>query len=980
MGDETKTLTELQRVLASQAPTDGELEVPSGLRLGRYVLLYRVGSGGMGVVYAAYDPELDRKVAVKVLRRQPRHAPSEDLARLEAQAMAKLTHPNVVMVHDVGTHGADLFIAMEFIGGRTLKVWLQEEEPSWNDIVETFVQAGRGLAAAHRAGVVHRDFKPSNVMVSDDGATKVLDFGLAQHWTSSSTPGGKADFDRDPDHPSTPGRLVGTLAYLPPERLQGIADDPRSDQFSFCAALWQALYGVLPFPAQGIAQYGTRLQKEPNSGEAPSRSIPSWLRQALLRGLSREPSQRFDSIEALLAAISPQRRRRRRRRWQGIAATLLTASMAGWLWQRSLSNTPCGDAGTRLVGIWDAPRQQSIQIAFLDTGLSFAEASWQSVSRLLDAQATAWIDQHTETCEATHLRGEQSAERLDERMACLDRNLGRLRALSESLQQADASTVIGAVEAASELPSPAACGQQGSSTPRPPLPEDPALRRDIDTIRASLEQQLTRQRFHRPVDLAMVHGAVARAEALSYPPLQAKALWTLGWLESQATNRQRGLGHLTDAAQVALAAGDTGQAIEVFTAMAKVESAPPADLRRASDWLGFARAHLAAMPTSQVGLELEISDAAAWIALPCRPQDARTHWGRALELAEETDGETSPRAASILANLSLLNTPEKESYLRRALDLLESWYGPEHPILAQHLSNLAAFEAARGRYDDAMALAHRALQVVTGDLPDRVVAEGAYPLALLGQLHLALDEPSAARQFLLQAQERVDPASQVDALPLRISLALGDAALLAQQGDNAANALATSSRLLEASRRLQAQTEPCTNDGDGREGDAVAPKEPTEPSATRVPSMMLLRQRAQLLALQQRPRQAWALLEPKLTEFEDASLPTSLRAELLLNGAEILLNLGNPQRAYPLTRQALLWTEAEHHPRRAARGHFAAAQCLWDDDPLAARGRAQQALEWLQGDQEPRRRLRRQIEQWLTRARDASSGGAGSSG
>lgn len=980
MGDETKTLTELQRVLVAQGPPDGDLDVPSGIRLGRYVLLYRVGSGGMGVVYAAYDPELDRKVAVKVLRRQPRSAPSEDLARLEAQAMAKLTHPNVVTVHDVGTHGTDLFIAMEFIGGRTLKAWLHEEQPPWSDIVETFVQAGHGLAAAHRAGLVHRDFKPSNVMLSEDGATKVLDFGLAQHWDAPPEQGESTGQDSG-QVSAPPKRLVGTLAYLPPERLQGMADDPRSDQFSFCAALWQALYGVLPFPSQSVAQYGLRLQEEPNSGEAPPRGIPSWLRQALLRGLSLEPSRRFDSIEELLTAISPRRRRRRRRRWQGTAALLLIASMAGLLWQLSRSSGPCGDAAVRLTEIWDTPSRQTIEEAFLGTGLSFAEDAWRSTSRLLESHAKAWVDEHTETCEATHLRGEQSAERLDERMACLDHNLGRFSALSVALQRADASTVIGAVQAAGELPPPSACSQQGAPSTRASLPEDPVLRRDMDAIRTSLEEQLARQRFHRPVDLAAVRRAVDAAEGLPYPPLQAQALWTLGWLESQSSARREGLRHLIDGAQVALRSGDIPQAVAIFTALAKVESTPPADLRQASIWLGFAEAHFDALPTQHAPLELEISDAAAWIALPCRPREAQAQWNRALELAGDTDGEASPRAASILANLSLLGTPEKESYLRRALHLLESWYGAEHPILAQHLSNLAAFEASQGHYRDAMTLAHRALDVVSGDLPDRVVAEGAYPLALLGQLHLAVDEPVAARNALLEAQERVDDAaSRPDALALRISLALGDAALLARQADTAETAVAQSARLLDANRRLQAHLATCPPDDLENIRDTVgtadaiqaAPGpstsaqrgESVEPPSIRVPALMLLRQRARLLMLRRQPQPAWDLLEPRLDEVEDPSLPTPLRADILLDGAEILLALDDPRRAYPLTRQALLWIDEAQHARRAARGHFAAARCLWDEDPLTARRRAEHALDLLQGDQEPRQRLRERIRQW----------------
>ncbi|MDQ3297575.1 MAG: protein kinase, partial [Myxococcota bacterium] len=193
-----------------------------GAQLGRYSVLASLGAGGMGVVYAAYDPELDRKIAVKVLR----HARAGDQLRDEARAIAKLAHPNVVAVHDVGRADGDVFIAMEHVDGVTVRDWLRTPHRV-PEILHVFEQAGAGLAAAHRAGLVHRDVKPSNIMIGNDGRVRVLDFGLAL-----------ADLE--------PGTIVGTPAYMAPEQQRGEAVDPRADQYAFCVALWEAVAGRRP--------------------------------------------------------------------------------------------------------------------------------------------------------------------------------------------------------------------------------------------------------------------------------------------------------------------------------------------------------------------------------------------------------------------------------------------------------------------------------------------------------------------------------------------------------------------------------------------------------------------------------------------------------------------------------------------------------------------------------------------------------------
>ena len=228
-----------------------------GSTVGRYIVLDRLGSGGMGVVFSAFDPELDRKVAVKVLNAGDRRKKKAGRVRLlrEAQALAKLNHPNTIAVYDVGTLGESVFLAMEFIAGKTLRGWVADKrdrgELDWRAVLDVFMQAGRGLAAAHAAGIVHRDFKPENVMVDLDGRARVLDFGLARPARDTTS---SADRE-DPEHSSgtfevrltATGAVMGTPYYMAPEQHRGDAVDERADQFSFCVALWEALFGGRPF-------------------------------------------------------------------------------------------------------------------------------------------------------------------------------------------------------------------------------------------------------------------------------------------------------------------------------------------------------------------------------------------------------------------------------------------------------------------------------------------------------------------------------------------------------------------------------------------------------------------------------------------------------------------------------------------------------------------------------------------------------------
>ncbi|HEY2364814.1 MAG TPA: protein kinase, partial [Polyangiaceae bacterium] len=418
--------TELQRAAG----------LPVGTRVGRYVLLERVGEGASGVVYSAHDPELDRKIAIKLL-----HAKIDAQERLfnEARAMAKLSHPNVVAVHDVGAFEGHVFVAMEFVAGGTLRAWMQDVHTT-EEIIAAFVDAGRGLAAAHKAGIIHRDFKPENVLASKDGRVRVTDFGLAAR--------GRADTNMpESDRNVAPGSdatlwtkaMAGTPAYMAPEQRDGGVADARSDQYAFCVAFAEALHGSRPESPRDVL-----------SPKGSTRRVPKKLSQILARGLEERPAARFPSMTSILRATLATQARGRR--WLALAALLVVAiATFGVVRVLSARSRMCADAAGGLKGVWDDDSRTAAQRAFDRSGAPNASETWQRVSKTLDAYAAQWTGSRTEACEATRIRGEQSDAMLGLRMQCLDRRRGELRALSDLFSRADTDVVEHAAFAASRL-------------------------------------------------------------------------------------------------------------------------------------------------------------------------------------------------------------------------------------------------------------------------------------------------------------------------------------------------------------------------------------------------------------------------------------------------------------------------------------------------------------------------------------------------
>ncbi|HVH98171.1 MAG TPA: serine/threonine-protein kinase, partial [Enhygromyxa sp.] len=475
-----------------------------GASIGRYVLLERLGAGGMGVVFAAWDTKLERRVALKLIsnRNPDLHRQLQARLKREAQAMARLRHPNVVSVYDSEEADGRLFITMEYIDGVSLRRWLQDPSRTGPEIVAAFRQAGEGLAAAHAQGVIHRDFKPDNVLIANDGRVLVLDFGLASWATSSSgvatqpseprarsgdDPGELEDDDPPSDEAARtsieaptigsageqlatnnltmPGAVLGTPAYIAPEQHRGQPIDARSDQFSFCAALWEALSGKLPFGRGPLVLARARTAKV---GEWERRDVPTTVEKALRRGLAWSPDERWPDMRALLDALAPAKRKRRR--WAAITVPAiaivlgLAAAQLGNRTGRSHADL-CDDAEARSSAVWNPGKANALALAFAGRGLQ-AQQSWPFLQAEIERWIASWVATDRDLCRRYGQFASIGGGVRQEQLACLDRQLGHVEQLIEVLATVSEAEIPKIFDLLVTLPSPQRCRELGSEPVR----------------------------------------------------------------------------------------------------------------------------------------------------------------------------------------------------------------------------------------------------------------------------------------------------------------------------------------------------------------------------------------------------------------------------------------------------------------------------------------------------------------------------------
>jgi predicted Ser/Thr protein kinase len=751
-----------------------------GHEIGRFIVLSYLGAGATGIVYAAYDPELDRKVALKVLRPQGQSS-RNDRVHLhdEAQAMAKVSHPNVVVVHEVGLHDDGIFIAMEFIRGATLGAWLKEQPRTWEEILGVFVQAGQGLAAAHAAGLVHRDFKPSNVIVGADGRVRVLDFGL------SCTP--------------TRARreVVGTPAYMSPEQFLGETIGPAADQFSFCASLYQALFGQLPFPGESTDEL--RLTVTSGQVRAPPRHVrvPSWLTAAVLRGLRHDPKDRFESMEALLRQLAPERARGRRTLLTAVAAAALLGLGGGYLGARAEATDPCGDALEQIDRIWHAEAQADIQRVFSGLPPVYAATTWPRVRLALDRWSDAWKANFRGAFEARQ-RGVMTEMSATHSAVCFERARAAFASAVMVLREADADVALHALEVANSLPDPAECSSSASLVAHTGASRDVhgAWRREL--FKSRLEAVKVHARAGQAADaIALVEDVIREAQAAGDWPILADAL-----LERARIDLERdpvsAEPYLTRAYLTAVTAGADFRAAEALALRVYVRGRTPGNLARAFDDLDLARAMLPRLgsPTS---LRALLSNNAGTLYLAAGDAErSEALLQESLLLRKSTDGEDALEVGKTLGNLALLSRDpaRRQERLREALRIFETNLGPAHP----DTMGLRILAGALARDPlDAMHLVERGCDALDAYRPDDL-HERADCLQHLAVHAREAGERELADAAILRARALVDQQARAErgqADRVADALIRGYAGLV--DGDHA-NALAELERALAKPR------------------------------------------------------------------------------------------------------------------------------------------------------------------------------------
>ncbi len=709
-------------------------------KLGRYRLLDEIGSGGMGVVYAAWDELLERKVAIKIVR--PDGGPGASAAALtarlvrEAQAIARLSHPNVVPIYDVGTVGDRVFVALEHVDGRTLREWLRESPRSWRAVVDVFVQAGRGLVAAHGVQLVHRDFKPTNVLVDRAERVRVTDFGLARmHGASDATSSGDVDLcaPSDPSLTAT-GVIVGTPAYMAPEQHMAGAADPRSDQFSFCVALFEAVHGVLPYEGRALDRLAhAKLSEEIRT--TGLRSIPAGVDAAIRRGLAASPAARWPTMQALVDALQ----RETQRSHAGPLVAVASIGVALLAWAAWPTSTRC-DGAERMAGIWDDERRATI--------------GQPAVRREIDGWAAEWIATYDRVC-----RGDASiASTTDAAMTCLARRRSELNAIVDALAEAPEM-----VEMVDRPPAIARCLAPSEDVA---ATRDAELAARIEAVRDQMDAALARRvtgHYTRARDISVA--ALEAAEELDVPALTVEARLSLAfslinlsdWQESEALlvrtfddARREGLDRL--AAEAAL-----------HLAYVSGERGHPDD---ALAWTRHAEALLARLPFDEPWLRASLMtfEADARAQLGDRVEAERLL--RAAAAAHERHG-WSPRALAMTHNnlASLLSedsrTAEAEAEYRIAQEIRIRELGPRHPDVALGLANLASVQSVGGRYDEALESLAAAEDILTDSVEPRHTTLGAIALQR-AMVYVRKGQPAEARPHAQRGLDIIGAAYGAD--------------------------------------------------------------------------------------------------------------------------------------------------------------------------------------------------------------------------
>jgi eukaryotic-like serine/threonine-protein kinase len=743
-------------------------------KIGRFSILRKIGHGGMGVVYAGYDDRLDRKVAIKLLRHHTGDAALHRLAR-EAQGLARLSHPNVVQIYEIGEHEGTTFIAMEFVDGQTLGAWFREKPRPRAELLAVMQSAGRGLAAAHAKGLIHRDFKPDNVMIDSEGRVRVMDFGLVHgalgpedSYPAGVTLDGLADPPGDPpcepsvsplsDRLTATGSTLGTPAYMPPEQHTGALTDERSDQFSFCVALWELLYGQRPFTGANVAQLYLAVSSHTLREPPREVAVPTWLRKIIERGLAADPAQRWPSMHELLEALADDPRRRRIF-VVGISSVLALVigalALRGVLLERARARViqACADEGASIEAQWNDARVAELEAGFLASDQPFAADSWSRTHAQLADYAAQWSHQRSSICRAATLDQTRTLASLTHARACLDDARAAFDATIDVLGSADAGLVAHAARLPHALPRLSSCADEATLARRSLKPTDELA--ELADPRAQL-QRASALRLVGEYEQAL---ALTEQIATTAPPLEAEARLLIGDLHARLGHYEASQHEYERAFRLAGVAGADVIALRAATELCSIVGRDLGHHELGRLWaqvgdvllhrLGLADGvDAASLHMSVAQLEFHAGDLDAALDRATRARelfvtvlgprhadvadallelvaihDARDQTElalelaeRALEIVEDAYGPNHPAVAKVQAKLGgILDARGELEAARerhaRALAIREAAFGPEHPSVADSLHALARLELSQGRNSEALPLLERALAI-----------------------------------------------------------------------------------------------------------------------------------------------------------------------------------------------------------------------------------------------------------------------------
>ena len=687
-------------------------------RIGRYVVLERIRETSTQEAFLGYDPDLDRRVTIKVLLAGRHGAEKRARLREQARAHARLSHPNSVAVHDVGVTRGHVYMAMEMVEGVMLRTWLEEQPRSWVEIVNAFVGVAEGLGAAHRIGLLHLAFCPDAVLIDAEGVARVIDFSLRQRTTLSNAGrsastiaarlqarSGLGAVRADKIVPARPdssvsasgsgaGAMIDSV-YMSPERMRGQALSPASDQFGFCVSLYELVFRKRPFEGNSMtARIQALTGRQPTETARRSRGLER-LRKVLLRGLSVEPDRRWPSMEALAAEL---RRTAAPRRWRGrlvgsLIAVLGLGGVGGVVaWRAHARDVAlrqrCSEVAAELDGVWDPQRRTAVKNAVLETHQIHAAQTWERIESRLDEYAEAWSAKYTEICEATNLRQQQSPEVMVMRMDCLEWRRSALRAVVDVLAQTDLARDTRAMNLVTSLPGLAPCDDLVALAAEWSSPDGPETAAQIRALRQQLVfARALREAADYDRGGAMAKEVAEQAEALGDEPLLAEALGVQGSVHARAGEHELAEQALERSYLLGLQHGHHQVQLDAASELIAVVGLGGARFEPGAQWAQMAQALANRPQTSERTRAVLALRLGALMARQGELDEALHQYQRALSLLEHSPDHSPLEVAEALIGRSdVLHrqgaTSEAIEGYERALEIREDLLGAAHPQTA----------------------------------------------------------------------------------------------------------------------------------------------------------------------------------------------------------------------------------------------------------------------------------------------------------